>query len=114
MKGSAVKWNLDLPVLSVLAGGPLHGYAVIAQLETRSGESFDLPEGRIYPVLHRLGKQGLLASAWSETAGRQRRTYTLTKAGMGRSSSSGGRGRLSPMRSGRCLGVRRGPPISDL
>ena len=70
-------------MLSVLASRPLHGYAVIEELKTRSGDSFDLPEGTIYPVLHRLEKEGLLASAWSEAAGRRRRTYTLTRAGKG-------------------------------
>jgi PadR family transcriptional regulator PadR len=70
-------------VLAVLADGALHGYAVIEELKARSGDSFDLPEGTIYPVLHRLEKEGLLASEWSEAAGRRRRTYTLTGAGKG-------------------------------
>jgi PadR family transcriptional regulator PadR len=83
MKGSTIKGHLDMLVLAVLAAGPLHGYAVIEELKTRSGDSFELPEGTIYPVLHRLEKEGLLSSAWSETAGRPRRTYTLSKAGKG-------------------------------
>ena len=83
MKGSTIKGHLEMLVLSVLASRPLHGYAVIEELKTRSGDSFDLPEGTIYPVLHRLEKEGLLASAWSEASGRQRRTYTLTRAGKG-------------------------------
>jgi DNA-binding PadR family transcriptional regulator len=83
MKGSTIKGHLDMLVLAVLAAGPLHGYAVIEELKTRSGDSFDLPEGTIYPVLHRLEKEGMLASSWSEAAGRQRRTYTLTRAGKG-------------------------------
>ena len=81
MKGSAIKGHLDMLVLAVLAAGPLHGYAVIEELKTRSGDSFDLPEGTIYPVLHRLEKEGLLASSWSDAAGRPRRTYTVTSAG---------------------------------
>jgi PadR family transcriptional regulator PadR len=83
MKGSTIKGHLDMLVLAVLAAGPLHGYAVIEELKTRSGDSFDLPEGTIYPVLHRLEKEGMLASSWSEAAGRHRRTYTLTRAGKG-------------------------------
>ncbi len=54
MKGQALKGHLDLLVLSVLAAGPQHGYAVIEELRTRSGDAFDLPEGTVYPVLHRL------------------------------------------------------------
>ncbi len=81
MKGSALKGHLDMLVLAVLAEGPLHGYAVIEQLRVRSGDSFDLPEGTVYPVLHRLEKAGLLVSDWSEAAGRPRRSYSLTLAG---------------------------------
>ncbi len=44
-------------------------------------EEFDLPEGTVYPVLHRLEKAGLLTSQWSEVSGRSRRTYELTPAG---------------------------------
>lgn len=68
-------------VLAVLSQGPLHGYALIEELKVRSGGSFDLPEGTVYPVLHRLEKAGLLSSDWSETAGRPRRTYSLTTPG---------------------------------
>ena len=81
MKGQTLKGHLDLLVLSVLADGPLHGYAVIEQLRERSGDAFDLPEGTVYPVLHRLAGAGLLASEWSEVAGRRRRTYRLTPDG---------------------------------
>ncbi len=49
-------------VLSVLEAGPSHGYAVIESLRSRSGGVFDLPEGTIYPVLHRLEEAGLLTS----------------------------------------------------
>jgi PadR family transcriptional regulator, regulatory protein PadR len=81
MKGQALKGHLDLLVLSVLATGPQHGYAVIEELRTRSGDAFDLPEGTVYPVLHRLERAGLLASSWSEQSGRRRRTYRLSEKG---------------------------------
>jgi transcriptional regulator len=81
MKGQALKGHLDLLVLAVLADGPLHGYAVIEHLRDRSGDAFDLPEGTVYPVLHRLDGAGLLASNWSEATGRRRRTYRLTDDG---------------------------------
>lgn len=81
MKGQALKGHLDLLVLAVLAEGPRHGYGVIEELRLRSGEEFDLPEGTVYPVLHRLQQAGLLASEWREVAGRRRRTYRLTEAG---------------------------------
>jgi PadR family transcriptional regulator PadR len=76
-----VKGYLDPMILAVLAGGPLHGYAVIEELKTRSGGELDLPEGTVYPALHRLERRGLLKSAWSQAEGRRRRVYRLTAGG---------------------------------
>src|SRR5687768_6361170 len=45
MKRDAVRGRLELLLLAVLAAGPAHGYKVIQQLRTRSGGTFDLPEG---------------------------------------------------------------------
>lgn len=73
--------QLDGIVLAALAGQPLHGYAIIEEIRRRSGGDFDFPEGTIYPVLHRLEAAGLLASEWSEAAGRRRRVYSLTRKG---------------------------------
>lgn len=68
-------------LLSVLTGGAAHGYAIIGSLRERSEGAFDLPEGTIYPALHRLEKSGLLRSYWAERSGRRRRLYELTAAG---------------------------------
>jgi DNA-binding PadR family transcriptional regulator len=65
----------------VLSRGPGHGYQVITRLRDRSGGAFELPEGTVYPALHRLEEAGLLASAWDVVAGRRRRIYRLTGAG---------------------------------
>jgi PadR family transcriptional regulator PadR len=54
--------------------------AVIESLKTRSQGRLELPEGTIYPALHRLERNGLLASEWSD-AGRRRRVYRLTDKG---------------------------------
>jgi DNA-binding PadR family transcriptional regulator len=83
MRGESLKGHLDLLVLAVLADGELHGYAVIEALRARSGDAFDLPEGTVYPVLHRLERAGLLESAWQSVGGRRRRTYRLTSSGGG-------------------------------
>ena len=81
MTTSQLKGNLELLLLAVLRGGPLHGYAVIAGLRERSGGSFDLPEGTIYPALHKLEREGLVLSSWEDAAGRRRRIYELTPRG---------------------------------
>ena len=81
MNRERIKGHLDLLLLSVLSAGPAHGYAIITALRDRSEGTFDLPEGTIYPALHRLEDAGLLASSWAEGEGRRRRVYSLTGAG---------------------------------
>src|SRR6202008_351184 len=82
MEGEMLKGHLDLIVLAALSAGPAHGYAVIEEIRHRSGQAFDLPEGTIYPVLHRLEQAGLLASRWvTAESGRRRRVSPLTRRG---------------------------------
>lgn len=80
MRAEALKGHLDALMLALLASGPLHGYAIIEELKRRSGGALALPEGTVYPALHRLERAGLLASSWSEDA-RRRRVYKLTSGG---------------------------------
>jgi transcriptional regulator len=82
MEGEMLKGHLDLIVLAALSAGPAHGYAVIEAIRRRSGYAFDLPEGTIYPALHRLEQTGLLVSRWvTAESGRRRRVYALTRRG---------------------------------
>jgi DNA-binding PadR family transcriptional regulator len=81
MSGDRVRGHLDLLVLSVLEREELHGYAVVRALREQSGGVFDLPEGTVYPSLHRLERDGLLESSWREAGGRRRRVYRATPAG---------------------------------
>jgi DNA-binding PadR family transcriptional regulator len=79
-----LKGFLDPMILAVLADEPLHGYAVIEELKLRSGGELDLPEGTVYPALHRLERAGLLGSDWAEAHpgnARRRRVYRLTGRG---------------------------------
>jgi PadR family transcriptional regulator, regulatory protein PadR len=76
-----VKGHLDPLILGVLGTGPLHGYAVIEELKARSAGTFDLPEGTVYPALHRLERDGMVTSVWRDAAGRRRRVYRLTRRG---------------------------------
>jgi DNA-binding PadR family transcriptional regulator len=82
MKRDVTKGHLDLLLLSVLDRAPGHGYAVISALREHSGGVFDLPEGSVYPALHRLEDLGLLVSEWQPVAGRRRRIYRLTERGV--------------------------------
>jgi len=82
MEGEMLKGHLDMIVLAALSAGPAHGYAIIEHIRHKSGEAFDLPEGTVYPALHRLEQAGLLSSRWTTApSGRRRRVYVLTKRG---------------------------------
>ena len=80
MRAEALKGHLDALILAVLDDEPAHGYAVIEQLKLRSRGELSLPEGTVYPALHRLEAAGLLSSSWSD-GGRRRRVYRLTRLG---------------------------------
>lgn len=81
MKAEELKGHLDGLILSVVSHESLHGYAVIEALKARSGGSLALPEGTVYPALHRLEADGLLKSEWSAASGRRRRVYSITRRG---------------------------------
>jgi DNA-binding PadR family transcriptional regulator len=77
LKGAA-----DTLVLSTFAGGEMYGYQVVKELERRSAGFFRFKEGTLYPILHRLERQGLLAGRWQTMPnGSERRYYTLTARG---------------------------------
>jgi DNA-binding PadR family transcriptional regulator len=80
MRAEALKGHLDGLILAVLESEPAHGYAIIERLKQRSGGELSLPEGTVYPALHRLEAAGLLSSSWADGS-RRRRVYRLTRAG---------------------------------
>jgi PadR family transcriptional regulator PadR len=81
MGGELAKGHLDLLLLSGLEKGPLHGYGLLQVIREKSHWALDLPEGSVYPALHRLEREGLLTSSWSERSGRPRRIYKLSRRG---------------------------------
>jgi DNA-binding PadR family transcriptional regulator len=71
-------------VLLALRAGAKHGYEIASWLDERSGGFFTLSFGALYPVLHRLEKDGLLASEWQavgEPGVKQKKVYKLTGKG---------------------------------
>jgi PadR family transcriptional regulator PadR len=81
MSAEQLKGHLDPLVLAILEDGPAHGYAIIEALRARSGGVFDLPEGTIYPALHRLERVGTVTSRREVIGGRERRVYRLSARG---------------------------------
>jgi PadR family transcriptional regulator len=74
--------TLDLLILKIVALGPVHGYAIAQRMEQVSRSVVQVPQGSLYPALHRLENRGLLAADWKETeTGREAKFYHLTRKG---------------------------------
>jgi PadR family transcriptional regulator, regulatory protein PadR len=87
-KSELLKGTLDMLVLKVVAMGPIHGYAISQRIQQISRDLFQVPEGSLYPALHRLEDRGWLQAKWEETeTGRDAKFYALTRAGRKRLSA---------------------------
>ena len=74
--------TLDLLILKVVALGPVHGYAIAQRLHQVSKDVVQVPQGSLYPALHRLENRGYLAADWKQTdTGREAKFYRLTRKG---------------------------------
>jgi len=81
-KAEVLKGTLDMLILKVVALGPIHGYAISQRIQQISKDFFQVPEGSLYPALHRLEDGGWLQAEWEETeTGRDAKFYSLTRAG---------------------------------
>jgi PadR family transcriptional regulator len=81
-KSDLPQGTLDLLILKVIAFGPVHGYAIAQRLEQVSRGVVQVPQGSLYPALHRLENRGLLGADWKETeTGREAKFYRLTRKG---------------------------------
>lgn len=81
-KAEVLKGTLDMLILKVVAFGPIHGYAISQRIQQISRDFFQVPEGSLYPALHRLEDRGWLQAKWEETdSGRDAKFYALTRAG---------------------------------
>ena len=69
-------------LLSILMDGETYGYRIIKQMKVLSGGHLEWSFGMLYPVLHRLEKEGFIAAQWKKSErGRLRKYYRLTEAG---------------------------------
>ncbi len=74
--------TLDLLILKAVSLGPLHGYGVLLRIQQISGDALLIEQGALYPALHRLESQGLLATEWGTSENNRRaKFYTLPRAG---------------------------------
>ena len=81
-KSDLPQGTLDLLVLEVVALEPLHGYAIARRLQQVSKDVVQVPQGSLYPALHRLENKGLLVAEWKPSdTGRDAKFYRLTRKG---------------------------------
>jgi PadR family transcriptional regulator PadR len=81
-KADLLQGTLDMLVMRAVADEPLHGYALVHRLKLISGGRLNVPQGSLYPALHRLENQGVLKAEWRDTpSGREAKFYRLTAKG---------------------------------
>jgi DNA-binding PadR family transcriptional regulator len=69
-------------ILAILANGESYGYAIIKRVSELSGGRLEWTDGMLYPVLHRLERQGHVKGRWGTSeAGRKRKYYHITEQG---------------------------------
>jgi transcriptional regulator len=74
--------TLDMLILRTLQWGPQHGHGIGFAIRSASDELLQIEHGSLYPALHRLERQGWVASEWKMTENKQRaKYYRLTAAG---------------------------------
>jgi len=74
--------TLDMLILKVVALGPIHGYGISQRIRQISKEVLNVPQGSLYPALHRLEKRGWLLAEWGQSEnGREAKFYQLSREG---------------------------------
>src|SRR5512146_1464136 len=69
-------------ILSLLATGESYGYALIQEVKRLSGDKIEWTDGMLYPVLHRMEREGWIQSRWGRAeTGRKRKYYSLKQDG---------------------------------
>lgn len=76
-----LRGSLELMVLSTLSSGKKYGYLIQTTLSESSHQAIEMKAGTLYPILHKLEKEGWVKSLWENETGRRRKWYELTAAG---------------------------------
>jgi len=80
--GELVQGTLDMMILKTLSRGAMHGYGIALSIQQTSDEVLRVEEGSLYPALHRLQLDGILAAEWGTSENNRRaKFYRLTPRG---------------------------------
>ncbi len=81
-KSDLPQGTLDLLILQIVGWGPIHGYGIAQRIQQQSRDVVQVPQGSLYPALHRLEERGYLSAEWKDTdTGREAKFYQLTASG---------------------------------
>jgi PadR family transcriptional regulator, regulatory protein PadR len=81
-RNDLLQGTLDLLILRIIAFEPKHGWAIAQRIQQISKDVLQVQQGSLYPALHRLERQGLIAASWGASENNRRaRFYRLTRAG---------------------------------
>lgn len=74
--------TLDMLILKALSLEPMHGWSIAERIKQVSRDALEVPQGSLYPALHRLEGRGLLLGEWRISEDNRRaKYYKLTAAG---------------------------------
>jgi len=74
--------TLDLLILKAVSLGPMHGWAISERIHEVSRATLQIPQGSLYPALHRLERRGWITAEWGASDNnRKAKYYELTKSG---------------------------------
>jgi PadR family transcriptional regulator PadR len=74
--------TLDLLLLKALSLAPQHGWAISERIQQVSRDTLQIPQGSLYPALHRLERRGWISATWGASDNNRRaKYYELTRAG---------------------------------
>jgi transcriptional regulator len=80
--------TLDLLILKALSLEPMHGWAISQRIQQVSRDTLLIPQGSLYPALHRLERRGWIKAEWGASDNnRKAKYYELTRAGRSRLTS---------------------------
>lgn len=81
-KMELLQGTLDMLVLRVLSGGPMHGWGIADRIQILSKDVLQVEEGSIYPALYRMEQKGWIEAEWGVSENNRRaKFYELTKEG---------------------------------
>jgi PadR family transcriptional regulator PadR len=74
--------TLDLLILKAISLEPMHGWAISERIHQVSRATLQIPQGSLYPALHRLERKGWIDAEWGASDNNRRaKYYALTRAG---------------------------------